>query len=147
MATISKHRQWRIYSLLLNIVLGLPIPGIYDWSSEACNLVGAEYIIEEKAPGQPFGAIWGELSSVTHSKIMEQIVDAEKKLASISFPKHGYIYYETDLQSRSVKYERVNSDSGQNEKAPAFVIGPSADPTFWRLERAQMNLDRGPCKL
>jgi hypothetical protein len=84
---------------------------------------------------------------VTHSNIVNQIVDAEKKLASISFPKHGYIYYETDLKSRSVNYERVHSHSIRNENAPAFVIGPSADPNLWRSERAQMNLDRGPCKL
>lgn len=113
---------------------------------DTSNPVGAEYMLEEKSPGQPLGAIWGELSPQTHSNIVDQIVDAEKKLASISFPKHGYIYYESDLQSTPVKYERVQLPAIQSPQAPTFVIGPSADPNLWGLERAQMNLDRGPCK-
>ncbi|OGE47113.1 hypothetical protein PENARI_c063G08313 [Penicillium arizonense] len=124
--------------------MGLPIPRIYDWSADECNPVGAEYILEEKASGQPLGAIWGGLSSEIQSNIVNQVVDAEKKLASISFPKHGYIYYESDLKSTSAKYERLQSPSIQDAQAPAFVIGPSADPNLWGLGRAQMNLDRGP---
>lgn len=126
--------------------MGLPIPRIYDWSANEHNAVKAEYILEEKAPGQPLGAIWGQLSSETQLSIVSQLVDAEKKLASISFPKHGYIYYESDLKPTPAKYDRLESPSTQNAQAPDFVIGPSADPNFWALERAQMNLDRGPCK-
>lgn len=127
--------------------MGLPIPRIYDWSTDEYNSVGAEYILEEKASGQPLGAIWGGLSSEIQSNIVNQVVDAEKKLASISFPKHGYIYYESDLKPIAAEYERLQSPSIQDAQASAFVIGPSADPNLWGLERAQMNLDRGPCKV
>ncbi|CEJ55679.1 hypothetical protein PMG11_01927 [Penicillium brasilianum] len=126
--------------------IGLPIPRIYDWSAEACNPVGAEYILEEKAPGQPLGRIWGNLSSETQSDLVHQIVDIEKKLASISFPKHGCIYYETDLRSSSIQYERLDSRflSSQTEQPVAFVIGPSASPNYWDREKVEMNLNRGP---
>jgi hypothetical protein len=78
---------------------------------------------------------------------VNQVVDAEKKLASISFPKHGYIYYECDLKSISAEYKRLQPPSTRDAQASTFVIGPSADPNLWGLERAQMNLDRGPCKV
>jgi hypothetical protein len=42
--------------------MGLPIPRIYSWSLEVYNPVEAEYILEEKAPGQPLGEIWDKLS-------------------------------------------------------------------------------------
>lgn len=117
--------------------MGLPIPRIYNWSADKSNPVGAEYILEEKASGQPLGPIWGGLSLEVQSNIVNQVVDAEKKLASISFPTQGYIYYETDLKSTSAKYERLQSPSIQDAQAPAFVIGPSADPISggWRSLR------------
>lgn len=126
--------------------MDIPIPRIFDWSTETCNPVGAEYILEEKAEGRPLGSIWAELSSDVRSNIVDQIVGVEKKLGPMSFPKHGYIYYESDLKPSHLKYERIESSSIQNKETPAFVIGPSADPNLWRLERAQMDLDRGPCK-
>ncbi|OJJ41995.1 hypothetical protein ASPZODRAFT_137588 [Penicilliopsis zonata CBS 506.65] len=126
--------------------LGIPIPRIYDWSAEACNPVGAEYILEEKATGQPLGNVWANLTLAARLDVVNQVVEMEKKIASISFPKHGCIYYETDLKSRSLDYEPLCSRkaTGQNDQLPAFVIGPSAHPNFWEREKAAMDLDRGP---
>ncbi|KAJ5350223.1 hypothetical protein N7541_007950 [Penicillium brevicompactum] len=106
--------------------MGLPIPRIYNWSTDKSNPVGAEYFLKEKTSGQPLGPIWGRLSLEVQSNIMNQV---------------------TDLKSTSAKYERLQSPSIQDAQAPAFVIGPSADPNFWGLERAQMKFDRGPCKI
>ncbi|KAJ5217349.1 hypothetical protein N7468_010357 [Penicillium chermesinum] len=131
--------------------IGIPIPRIYDWSAEAHNSVGAEYILEEKATGQPLGSVWANLTFASQLDIVSQIVDMEKKLASITFPKHGCIYYETDLLSRSLDYEALDSQHGslgsatsRNDQPLTFVIGPSANPVFWEREKATMNLDRGP---
>lgn len=127
--------------------MGIPIPRIYDWSAEASNPVGAEYILEEKATGQALGSVWGKLPMDAQLDIVNQIVDMEKKFASISFPKHGCIYYESDLKSRSFDYERLDYDSSSNSQLPGFVIGPSTSPKFWEGGKAKMNLDRGPCTL
>lgn len=132
--------------------MGIPIPRIYDWSAEAYNPVGAEYILEEKATGQPLGNVWANLTLAAQLDVVNQVVNMEKKIASISFPKHGCIFYETDLKSRSLDYEALDSQHGssesatcQNDQLPAFVIGPSANPSFWEREKAAMDLDRGPC--
>lgn len=131
--------------------LGIPIPRVYGWSAEACNPVGAEYIIEEKATGQPLGNVWANLTLAAQLDVVNQVVDMEKKIASVSFPKHGCIYYETDLKLKSLDYEALcsrhgfsESVTGQKDQLPVFVIRPSANPNFWGRERAAMNLDRGP---
>lgn len=135
--------------------MGVPIPRIYDWSAETSNPVGAEYILEEKATGKPLGNMWANLTLPSQLDIMNQIVDVEKKMAAISFQRHGCIYYETDLKSRSLDYEAFDSQdssslesaTGQKTQPPAFVIGPSASPSFWERGKADMDVERGPCTL
>lgn len=135
--------------------LGIPIPGIYGWPVEASNPVGAEYILEEKASSQTPGSVWDKLPMAARLEIVNQVVDMEKRFTSISFPKHGCIYYESDLKSRSFDYERLGllydlsstSEVGQKHQLPGFVIGPSTSPKFWEGEKGTMNLDRGPCTL
>ncbi|KAJ5781584.1 uncharacterized protein N7518_010067 [Penicillium psychrosexuale] len=132
--------------------LGIPIPRIYDWSSNASNEIGAEYILEEKATGQPLGNLWGTVSLSTKFHLVDQILDIEKRLASITFSKHGCIYYTSDLQSKPCDYElletkrnyRSGSAADGNDTLPSFAIGPSASPIFWEKQKARMNLDRGP---
>ncbi|KAE8353953.1 kinase-like domain-containing protein [Aspergillus coremiiformis] len=123
---------------LLRDCLGIPIPRVYAWSPEASNPVGAEYIIEEKATGQPLGKVWDGLSVSGRLEIVDQL--------------HGCIYYESDLQSRSCSYERLDILGGSTRtsslccttKLPDFAIGPSTNPGLWEGKRVSMNLDRGP---
>ena len=135
--------------------LGIPIPRIYDWSSNASNEIGAEYILEERATGQPLGNLWETISLSTKVRIVDQILDIEKKLASMTFSKHGCIHYASDLQSKSCDYELIEtkrnypseSAARGNGTTPSFAIGPSTSPIFWEKQKATMNLDRGPCTL
>ena len=136
----------------LREIIGIPIPRVYRWSADVTNPVGAEYIIEEKAMGQPLGRLWNKLSMPAQLGIVNQIVEMEKKLSSVSFQKHGCIYYESDLKSRSLTYDRLDSAGstsmsthGQNSQLCGFVIGPSTNPKFWDGGRATMRLNRGPC--
>ncbi|KAI9839782.1 MAG: Phosphotransferase enzyme [Sclerophora amabilis] len=137
----------------LREVLGLPIPRIYASSSDPSNAVGAEYIIEEKACGQPLGTLWDQWSIESRLDMVSQIVDLERKLTSISFPKHGCIYYKTDLDGKGLDTEDlttelVTTDSLTTKLDPSiikrFTLGPSTDARFWERERAKMCLDRGP---
>lgn len=86
---------------------------------------------------------------------MSQIVEIERKLASISFSRHGCIYYKADLDSQglsteSLTAEHLTTDSRGTVLNPLsirkFAIGPLTDAKLWRGERAKMALDRGPCK-
>ncbi|RHZ50978.1 hypothetical protein CDV55_103165 [Aspergillus turcosus] len=123
--------------------LGIPIPRIYAWSAEESNAVGAEYILEEKATGQPLGSLWDKLPLPSRLDIVKQIVDIETKLASIVFPMHGCIYYQSDLESRQAMPSFALIPD-QNPGLPNFAIGPLTHPKYWQGKRALMELDRGP---
>ncbi|BDD62974.1 hypothetical protein MAP00_007924 [Monascus purpureus] len=123
--------------------LGIPIPRIYAWSADASNAVDAEYILEEKATGQPLGTLWDKLPLSSQLDIVKQIIDIEKKLASMTFPRHGCIYYQSDLESRQPMPPFASVPS-QGHGLPKFAIGPLTHPKYWQGKRAVMELDRGP---
>lgn len=135
-------------------VLGVPVPKIYTWSADGSNPVGSEYIIEEKAAGQPLGNIWSQMSVASQLGIIDQIVDMEKKLISVSFPIHGCLYYTSDLKSENpgvggldtMLDNALMSKMGHDGQLSQFTIGPSNDRKLWQNERHSMKLDKGPCK-
>jgi DNA-directed RNA polymerase alpha subunit len=51
--------------------------------------------------GQPLGAVWYQWPEESQVEMVQQIVDLELKLMSISFLKHGSIYYKADLDSKA----------------------------------------------
>lgn len=136
-------------------MLGVPIPHIYAWSSDAKNPVGAEYILEEKANGLQLGSIWYDWPEDSKLDLVNQIQKIEEKLESVSFSVHGSIYYKSDLESKSVLYAPLDSNIAQlddhlNQETVTspvnnFAVGPSTDPKLWMAERANINLSRGPC--
>jgi hypothetical protein len=110
--------------------------------------VGAEYIIEEKATGQQLGSAWFQWSKESQLEMVNQIIAVEAKLASVSLPQYGSIYYKSDLESRGVAYVPIDSDALQLNSPPideksspleAFVIGPSTDPNLWAGETTTMD--------
>jgi hypothetical protein len=143
-----------IRKLQLRQTLNFPVPRILDYSPSTLNPVGVEYILEEKARGRPLGNIWQTWPIESQRKIVTQIVDLEAKLASLSFQKHGCLYYKTDLTDRGDAAQSVevtaSCDGGSVELDFAlldkFAIGPLTQAVLWDDERATMPLDRGPCK-
>jgi hypothetical protein len=133
-------------------ILGIPIPKIYAWSSDSSNSVSAEYIIEEKAVGQQLGTVWYQWPEESRIEMVQQIVDMESKLMSISFLKHGSIYYKADLDSKGHTSEPLSVDVADSSMKidrtalDKFTIGPLTEARLWAGERASMNLDRGPCE-
>ncbi|KAL4950825.1 kinase-like domain-containing protein [Aspergillus filifer] len=125
--------------------LGIPVPRIYAWSADKSNAVGAEYILEEKATGQPLGSLWSQMSFSARLDIVEQVLGIERKLTSVNLPQHGCIYYQSDLESRLEKPTFAPIHNKPNN-LPNFAIGPLTHPKYWRGQRAVMNLDRGPWK-
>ena len=76
--------------------------------------MGAEYIIEEKAIGQQLGSVWFQWSEESQLEMVDQIIALEAKLASVSFPQYGSIYYKSDLKSRGVSYAPIDSVTFQS---------------------------------
>ncbi|KAI9674439.1 MAG: Phosphotransferase enzyme [Caeruleum heppii] len=137
----------------LREILELPIPRIYASSFDPSNAVGAEYIIEEKARGQPLGGLWYQWPIESQLDMVSQVVELEKKLGSISFPKHGCIYYKADLDRRGIAANTLPPEllTTENITKPLdpstlgkYAIGPLTDAKLWEGERAEMDMDRGP---
>jgi Phosphotransferase enzyme family len=120
----------------------IPVPRVYGWSSTVSNAVGAEYIIMEKLEGTTLGDIWFSLNFKERYRIVEQIVQLERKLFSLQLPASGSIYFPNDL----TEHERSQSVPFQIQ-GREFCIGPIAHYGWWHRERGSLECDRGPCKL
>lgn len=72
-------------------VLDLPVPKVLAWSTTAVDPVESEYILMEEAKGSQLHDVWENLQLRDKRDIIQQIVDFEKKMLSISFDR--YIVY------------------------------------------------------
>ncbi|KAM5454352.1 hypothetical protein MaudCBS49596_002370 [Microsporum audouinii] len=81
----------------LRDVLDIPTPRIIAWSADQSNPVGAEYILEEKAPGTPLGMLWYQWKMKFRLEMIDQIIQIEGRLASTKFSKIGCIYFSDDF--------------------------------------------------
>jgi hypothetical protein len=66
-----------------------------EWSSDASNPVGAEFIIMEKVSGVPLVEKWDTMSTLDRYKVIDQVVQLENDLSnmvlrfdSIRFPQN-----------------------------------------------------------
>lgn len=93
------HSQNRIQ---IRKALRVPNSRVLASSFDSTNAVEAEYIIEEKARGETLGSLWNQWSMDSKLDVVSQIVDYQRIVASVSFSKHGCIYYKTDLDRRGI---------------------------------------------
>ncbi|KAJ5175578.1 uncharacterized protein N7482_001455 [Penicillium canariense] len=110
------------------------------------NLVEAEYIIEEKAPGVRLGSVWNRWPRQLKLQLITQVVDIENKLTTITFDKHGCIYFKEDLRSLVGKAEDIRTQTVGSDVLERFSLGPLTTNELWSGSRRNMNLDRGPWK-
>jgi hypothetical protein len=126
--------------------LGISLPRIVAWCAEKNNPVGAEYILEEKAPGQPLGRVWQDwekLPMASRTRIIEQIVGMESKLASTKFLNSGCIYFRDDISDGVPLATILPFESSVLKR---FKLGPLLKSGMWAGERARVGMNRGPCE-
>ncbi len=117
------------------------------------NPVGAEYIIEEKAGGKPLGSLWYQWQTQSRLDLVTQLVDFETKLTSVTFRRHGCIYYKNDLEKKGLPVYDLEAESlladglARRPVLEGFALGPLTEARLWDGEKLMMNLDRGPCKI
>lgn len=80
-------------------------------------------------------------------EMISQIVEIERQLASTKFVKSGCIYFRDDIP------EDMCSDNAIITSVPLdssvlgrFKLGPLVSSGLWRGERADMDMNRGPCE-
>lgn len=63
----------------MRTVLGIPVPKVYSWSSNAqASEVGAEYIMMEKVPGIQVEDVWATFKINDQFEIAKQIIQYQK---------------------------------------------------------------------
>jgi hypothetical protein len=128
-------------------VLDLPVPKIIEWSADKDNAVGAEYILEEKAPGKALGSLWHQMSKNSKLDIISQVVELENRLASLKFSHHGCIYFRDTLEGKTTSSQPlITRPPILSAFADRFVLGPLVTSELWGNEDRELDLDRGPCK-
>jgi hypothetical protein len=92
----------------------IPIPKVLDWSDDARNSIGSEYIIMDHAPGVQLQHKWPYMSGDQKVRCIDAIRRKLRELADINFPVYGSIYFSTTLlgTSSNVPLER------------GFCVGP-----------------------
>ncbi|KAL3442050.1 hypothetical protein BJX65DRAFT_299325 [Aspergillus insuetus] len=68
-------------------------------------------------------------------------------VVSISFDKHGCIYFKEDLRAIVGEAQDINTPTLGSDALERFSIGPLTTTTLWTRSRQNLRLDRGPCKL
>ncbi|EEP77899.1 predicted protein [Uncinocarpus reesii 1704] len=99
----------------------IPAPRIIAWSADRNNPVGAEYILEEKAPGVPLGRLWYQWPMECRLEMVLQIVKIEHQFASMQFSKCGCIYFKHDI---------LNGPSGGGSFTTSTRAAPSIYERF-----------------
>jgi hypothetical protein len=61
---------------------------------------------------------------------------------------YGNLYFANDACQKCEKLKLVGNgvESIRKEVEEQFVIGPASEVDFWRHERSDLDIDRGPCK-
>jgi len=132
--------------LQLHDVLDIPTPRIIAWSAQKTNSVGAEYILEERARGQPLWTLWQDwniLPMIARFGIIRQVVDIERRLTDTTFKNCGCIYFKTDVPHGD---RLMTTRTASPSTLERFRMGPLVAMDHWQKEKATMDLNRGPCK-
>ena len=69
-------------------ILNIPVPKVLAWSATNQNPVDAEYIIMEEAKGTQLHEVWERFELRNKLDVIQDIVDIERKLLSVSFSKY-----------------------------------------------------------
>ncbi|MCJ1281612.1 hypothetical protein MMC26_000932 [Xylographa opegraphella] len=104
----------------------MPVPLVYAYDSSSNNELGLEWILMEKAKGNPLCYTWDDLDNENHTRITRQIADWQNELSKITANLIGGLY----LRWTSTHLE--------------FFIGRLVDGGFALYRRLCYDIDRGP---
>lgn len=120
----------------------IPIPKILDWSDDASNEVGSEYIIMEHASGISLHEKWPTMDVSDQIRCIEAICRKLKEIVELQFPAYGSLYF-ADTPYLPPSQLVLNRE---------FCIGPHCGAMYWNCNIGQpryyhdVNPNQGPCK-
>lgn len=119
---------WNIYLALTNDLCNtvqrntcIPIPKILDWSDDATNCIGSEYIVMEHVARIQLHQKWPNMSGDQKVKCIDAICRTLKEVADIDFPAYGSLYFSTSWVG-SFSMLPIDGD---------FCVGPHCGTRYW----------------
>ena len=128
--------------VLVQTNTNIPIPEILDWSDDASNAIGSEYIIMEHAAGVPLHQKWPTMANDQQVRCINAIYQTLKEMVDITFPAYGSLYF-TDAPLKSASKQTLNK---------GFCIGPHCGAIYWDCNVGESRYyhntkpNQGPCK-
>ncbi|KAJ5235404.1 uncharacterized protein N7469_004572 [Penicillium citrinum] len=113
---------------------GVPIPKILDWSDDATNCVGSEYIIMEHVAGVQLHQKWPHMSGDEKVKCIDAIYRKLKDVANLDFPAYGSLYFSTSVSGSSFTLPLQDD----------FCIGPHCGTRYWNCGDSRYYRHRAP---
>lgn len=79
--------------------------------------------------------------------MIQQIVEIERKLASVNFVESGCIFFRVDIPlDRSSDISLDASVPLPPSVLERFKLGPLVSSELWHGDRIAINMNRGPCE-
>ena len=123
------------------------MPKVYAWSSRAdTKSVGAEYIVMEKAKGEPLDRYFDKMDVADRFEVLKEIARYQLQWLSTPFSGYGGLYFSSDLED-SEKVILAPTGQHGNNNIEGFVIGPTVGRQWVDDGRLLVDFNRGPCKL
>lgn len=120
----------------------IPVPGVYTWSSQKENPVGAEYIVMEKATGVPLFKKWNEMTRSDRTRVIDQVAEMEKELDDLEFPAYGNLFLRDGVPGGLKTYPL---SSGLDPEG-LFCVGPACSRIWRNEDLPKVKVDTGPCE-
>lgn len=121
----------------------IPIPQILDWSDDASNQIGSEYIIAHRATGTSLHERWPSMTSKEQVKCIDGLFRKLKAMVDMDFSAYGSIYFNDSPVPSSSTLQSLDEE---------FSIGPHCGEMWWACgARKHANhhgtAHHGPCML
>ncbi|KAI9682060.1 MAG: hypothetical protein M1817_000114 [Caeruleum heppii] len=99
----------------------VPIPKILDWSDDASNPIGTEYIIMEHAAGVQLQYRWPTMAGDQKIRFMRALYGKVKEVVNVDFPAYGSLYF------AGTRFESASTLPWDHK----FCIGPHCGTRYW----------------
>ncbi|KAH6611660.1 kinase-like domain-containing protein [Boeremia exigua] len=100
----------------------IPIPKILEWSDDASNTIGSEYIIMEHAPGISLHEKWPTMSLHDQIQCIQAIIQKLEEVVDLDFQAYGSLCFADISYIAASKLLPLDQE---------FTIGPHCGARFW----------------
>lgn len=116
--------------VLVQTKTSIPIPKVLDWSDDASNPIGSEYIIMKHAAGIQLQQRWSTMAGDQQVRCINAIYQKVQEMVDIKFPAYGSLYFANTPLDSGLK-QILNQ---------RFCIGPHCGAIYWDCNVAKPDI-------